>query len=65
MHIRLENLTKRYGRQRAMDGISAEIEPGQILAVLGLNGAGKALSLTNLVTSPTLHRMPEPTAIAP
>jgi ABC-2 type transport system ATP-binding protein len=39
--IRMESLTRTYGDLTAVDGISLEIEPGQIVGLLGHNGAGK------------------------
>ena len=35
-------LTKRYGRVTAMDGADFELFPGEVLAVIGDNGAGKS-----------------------
>ena len=45
MHIGLEGVAKRYGKTRALDGVSAELPPGRIIAVLGPNGAGKTTLL--------------------
>lgn len=43
--MRIENLGKAYGNQRALDNISLEIEEGKITAVLGESGAGKTTLL--------------------
>ncbi len=40
MDIKIENLSKRYGPQRAVDNISFEVKTGEILGFLGPNGAG-------------------------
>ena len=43
--IEVENLTKRYGRQTAVDGISFAVQKGEILGFLGPNGAGKTTTM--------------------
>ena len=40
--LRLKDITKIYPGVRANDGISLEVDPGKVLAVLGENGAGKS-----------------------
>jgi multiple sugar transport system ATP-binding protein len=43
--IRLQSLTKRYDDLTAVDGISLEIEPGELLVLLGPSGCGKTTTL--------------------
>ena len=43
--ISVENLVKQYGRTKAVDGISFEVRPGEVVGFLGPNGAGKSTTL--------------------
>jgi ABC-type multidrug transport system ATPase subunit len=45
MRISVDALSKRYGRVDALDNVNLTIESGQIVAVLGVNGAGKSTFL--------------------
>ena len=46
--ISLDNLTKRFGSQVAVDALSFSIPAGQIVGLLGPNGAGKSTTLKML-----------------
>ena len=45
MDIQIQNLSKSYGAQKAVDQISFEVKPGEILGFLGPNGAGKTTTM--------------------
>ena len=49
MSILVENITKSYGPQTALNAISIEIKRGQITGLLGPNGAGKS-TLMKIIT---------------
>jgi len=43
--VAVQNLVKRYGSTTAVDGISFEVQKGEIFALLGPNGAGKTTTV--------------------
>ncbi len=50
MDIKIQQLSKSYGQQKAVDDISFEVKPGEILGFLGPNGAGKTTTM-KMITS--------------
>jgi ABC-2 type transport system ATP-binding protein len=50
MDIVVENLTKIYGLQKAVDDISFRVETGEVLGFLGPNGAGKSTTMKAITT---------------
>ena len=47
--LQVNNITKLYGEQRALDNVSFTVEPGEIVGLLGPNGAGKS-TLMKIIT---------------
>ncbi|HMQ47822.1 MAG TPA: ATP-binding cassette domain-containing protein [Saprospiraceae bacterium] len=50
MDIKIQQLSKKYGPQRAVDSINFEVKTGEILGFLGPNGAGKTTTM-KMITS--------------
>lgn len=46
--IQIKNLSKRFDNFVAVDGISFQVEPGEVLGFLGPNGAGKSTTMKML-----------------
>lgn len=47
--ISIQNLTKYYGKHKAVDGLSLNVERGDIFGFLGPNGAGKSTTIRSLL----------------
>jgi len=50
MSIKVKNITKTFGTQKALDNISFELKKGEIVGFLGPNGAGKSTMMKILTT---------------
>jgi ABC-2 type transport system ATP-binding protein len=48
--IRIENLTKIFGKVAAVDHLNMEVQEGEVLGLLGPNGAGKTTAILMLAT---------------
>ncbi len=50
MSIKVENISKIYGKQSALNDVSFEVKPGEIVGFLGPNGAGKSTMMKIITT---------------
>lgn len=57
--VRIDDVSKRYGRTLALDGVSFDVKPNELFALLGPNGAGKT-TLVHILC--TIHGPDEGTA---
>ncbi|MDH5511486.1 MAG: ABC transporter ATP-binding protein [Nitrospinota bacterium] len=57
--IKIENVTKIYGKTVAVDGLSLEVKAGEVFGLLGPNGAGKTTTMKMLagLLIPTIGKM--------
>ncbi len=46
--IKVQGLTKRFGHFTAVDGVSFEVQPGEVVGYLGPNGSGKTTTIRML-----------------
>lgn len=53
--LSIQNLTKHFGKIKAVNGLNLEVQAGQVFGILGPNGSGKTTTLGMLmgVTNPT------------
>lgn len=47
--IRMDGVSKAFGRTRALDGVNLAVQPGRIIGLLGANGAGKSTLLRTII----------------
>lgn len=47
--IRFEDVTKSFGSQRVLDGLSFEVEKGRTLGIMGSSGSGKSVTLRHAI----------------
>jgi len=53
--LKIANVTRRFGKNTAVDDVTIEIEPGQMVGVIGRSGAGKStlLRMINRLVDPS------------
>lgn len=53
--MKIENVTKTYGKNEVLKGISNQVEEGEVIAILGPSGSGKStfLRALNMLEAPT------------
>ena len=49
MLLEVQDVTKRYGPQKALDGVSVSVPKGQVVGLLGPNGAGKSTLMKSIL----------------
>lgn len=47
--LEIRQAVRRYGDLRALDELTLEVEPGEVLAIVGFNGAGKTTAMKAIV----------------
>lgn len=57
--VRVESVSKIYGRQRALGGVNLELRAGELTALMGPNGAGKStlIGILSTLVRPTSGRV--------
>ena len=47
--LEIADLHRRFGARRALDGVSFTVEPGEIVGLVGRNGAGKTTAMRSII----------------
>src|SRR4051812_22194778 len=53
--LKIENITKRYGKRTVVNDVSFRVEPGRVTGFLGPNGAGKSTTMKILLDLAAAH----------
>jgi branched-chain amino acid transport system ATP-binding protein len=54
--LRVDDLSVRYGRVQALEHVSLEIHAGEVVTLIGANGAGKSTTLRSISRIVPIHR---------
>jgi branched-chain amino acid transport system ATP-binding protein len=54
--LAVENLSIRYGRVQALEHLSLEVRAGEVVTLIGANGAGKSTTLRSISRIVPIHR---------
>src|SRR2546430_14934534 len=54
--LALEDLSIHYGRVQALEHVSLEVHAGEVVALIGANGAGKSTTLRSISRIVPIHR---------
>ena len=57
--IQIENLTKSFGKFKALDNFSMNLRKGEIYGLIGPNGAGKTTAISILLGILSLIQVPK------
>ena len=49
MTVKVENLTGGYGKRPVIEDINFELKAGEIVGLIGLNGAGKSTTIKHML----------------
>ena len=53
--LEMKNISKQYGENAVLQGVSLSVKKGEIHALLGENGAGKSTLMNVLFGMPVIH----------
>ena len=54
--LRIDDLSIRYGHVQALEHVSLEVRAGEVVTLIGANGAGKSTALRSISRIVPIHR---------